>query len=561
MKKKISPLYPALTSGFIVPSIRIKELFVRAVFVLLLSMVCINADARTKKGTKKPVPKLTNFPSCKIDDYRLHGGDFVVRGTVIASVTGDTKAAIKQYEGKLQVYTEDYITNQDQVFNLKINEDGTIAQNIHIPYPMTVRIEPIDSKFICPGDTVDFTIDVDKSRNNIHIKTTGLSSEVNNYFKKVIRGNYLDPVLKEKFDEKDLGQLLGWRDKVVDALDNLVIKLNNGLPELEGASPLATDIVKTKLYSLYFEKICEKLLYYFSFQEESDEIWKKYFSFVSDREDYLMNNPLMLIACDYLFFSRVDMTVFSPFKKSIQYYPFKKDFDKADYENFLYNQREYASLSYLESRLNQMKELREGLCLTQDGILAQIVITNNVFEWADGTQYIHSSCTPDEYAEKVAALHAIVTDRTVHRIITNKYRDYVKTHELNTVDTKPVTKGDSIFQSIIDPYKGNVLFIEFWDMSCAPCRQNMIDTSPTVEAYKDKPIKWLYVTGDSHEKCNAWLNKNNVKGERIFMSNTDWGYLAEKFGILKTPFFVIIDKKGTIRTDYIHTNYLDLLNE
>ena len=41
------------------------------------------------------------------------------------------------------------------------------------------------------------------------------------------------------------------------------------------------------------------------------------------------------------------------------------------------------------------------------------------------------------------------------------------------VEDKPLTKGDSIFQRIIEPYKGNVLYVDFWELSCGPCRAGM----------------------------------------------------------------------------------------
>lgn len=57
-----------------------------------------------------------------------------------------------------------------------------------------------------------------------------------------------------------------------------------------------------------------------------------------------------------------------------------------------------------------------------------------------------------------------------------------------------MTKGDSIFQRIIEPYKGNVLYVDFWEMSCGPCRAGMLAMRDEVKANKDKPVKYLYVT-------------------------------------------------------------------
>ena len=70
-----------------------------------------------------------------------------------------------------------------------------------------------------------------------------------------------------------------------------------------------------------------------------------------------------------------------------------------------------------------------------------------------------------------------------------------------------------------------------------------------VEANKDKPVKYLYVTDDSPEKCKSFLEPNNIKGEHIHISRSEWGYLQEKFQFIGIPFVVLFDKNGNRRDD------------
>ena len=79
-----------------------------------------------------------------------------------------------------------------------------------------------------------------------------------------------------------------------------------------------------------------------------------------------------------------------------------------------------------------------------------------------------------------------------------------------------------------------------------------------VEANKDKPVKYLYVTDDSPEACKSFLEPNNIKGEHIFISRSEWGYLQEKFQFTGIPFVVRVDKKGNVREN---ATIEDLLNE
>lgn len=94
-------------------------------------------------------------------------------------------------------------------------------------------------------------------------------------------------------------------------------------------------------------------------------------------------------------------------------------------------------------------------------------------------------------------------------------------------------------------------------MSCGPCRAGMIQDREKVQAMKDKPVKFLYITYDSPENCKTWLGENNIKGEHIFITNTEWSMMQEKFNFSGIPFHVIFDKSGKL----LHNanNYEDLL--
>ena len=87
----------------------------------------------------------------------------------------------------------------------------------------------------------------------------------------------------------------------------------------------------------------------------------------------------------------------------------------------------------------------------------------------------------------------------------------------------------------------------------------MLDDRETVEALKDKPVKFLYVTSDGPEACNPWLEENNIKGEHIFITGSEWSQMQEKLNFSGIPFHVLVDKSGKVRTD--GKNYMDLLNE
>ena len=152
----------------------------------------------------------------------------------------------------------------------------------------------------------------------------------------------------------------------------------------------------------------------------------------------------------------------------------------------------------------------------------------------------------------------VITHPELIRRAVLAYRDFIKENEIKVVEDKPLTKGDSIFQRIIEPYKGNVLYIDFWEMSCGPCRGKMLSMRDEVEANKDKPVKYLYITDDTPEHCKSFLEPNNIQGEHIHITRAEWGYLQEKFQFTAIPFVVLLDKNGKLRKD---VTVEELLNE
>ena len=152
----------------------------------------------------------------------------------------------------------------------------------------------------------------------------------------------------------------------------------------------------------------------------------------------------------------------------------------------------------------------------------------------------------------------VITHPELIRRAVLTYREYVKESEANTCEDRPMTKGDSIFQRIIEPYRGNVLYVDFWQMSCGPCRALMLSMRNEVEANKDKPVKYLYITDDTPEKCRSFLEPNNIQGEHIHITPSEWGYLSEKFQFSAIPFTLIFDKDGKRRDN---TTVEELLKE
>ena len=153
------------------------------IITILLALLIIPMGMEAKKKSKKEeVPQLLNYPSATLSEYRLHGGEVVIKGRVIAN----DPQIIKSMEGRISAIMRDYIVRKEKTTLFDIKADGTFSMSLYVPYPMFVLISPLTDVYACPGDTVDVTMDTTKPsrEEGVILDGTGVSGEVSEQNKK-----------------------------------------------------------------------------------------------------------------------------------------------------------------------------------------------------------------------------------------------------------------------------------------------------------------------------------------------------------------------------------------
>jgi thiol-disulfide isomerase/thioredoxin len=532
-----------------------KKTIITILFALLIIPMGVEAK---KKSKKEEIPQLLNFPSAELSEYRLHGGNVVVQGHIVfpEEVKGEKmpQEALNQLNGRFTVIMRDYIVRKEKTSVIEFKDDATFSMNVYVPYPMQVLVYPLGTVYACPGDTINVTIDPTKRTKEEGIKFdgTGLGGEVTRLWQQ-IDDKYCKPDWSNKVYEKGPDSLMAWKDEQVAQLDELVRQMNNGLPELAGCSPLASDILRTHILAERLQHIND---YYMRGDDklhndstiDREAYWQQFYSFVGPRAKYLTDNPLLMIAGDELFFNRLEFQQFRPLHKRVMVFmPF--DYDPKTAEMIAQEKQVYSR----EFNRSAMNELHDKLHISPTDFSAQVCKLRDFFSTIEWYKNEHETIADD-----FAATMTVITHPELIRRAVLTYRDFIKENEIKAVESKPLTKGDSIFQRIIEPYKGNVLYVDFWEMSCGPCRGKMLSMRDEVEANKDKPVKYLYITDDTPEQCKSFLEPNNIKGEHIHITRVEWGYLQEKFQFTAIPFIALFDKDGKQREN---TTVQQLLEE
>lgn len=566
--------------------------FITALGVIALLLCPTNIDAKKKNEKKTEVPQMANYPSAVVSEYRLHEGDVVLKSHLIwpdsiknamnNASEEERKNTLKQAAQMINsrgvtAYIRNYILNTEKIRVLTFNDECQIDTKIHVPYPMYVYIAPFGNIYMCPGDTVDIAMDMTKRTKDeiFQFGGTGLGSEVNRITSEINR-KYLTHENYSSFTFRNASQidsLMMWRNEQIARMDSMVIKMNEGLPELKDCSPLASDIVRTHILTWYMEMIVSSYDNYpfVKGEYDRDALWRNYFDFIAPRAKHLTDNPLLMIAADHFFFNRMEFKVFEPCTKlshsiihnekgeNILKSPDPKASTLVSSEEgvkIIGSPDPEALTPFRQSLARGLQKMNDELHLSKNDFSAQVTMLSEVFYQIHNGFFNKDS---NLRAEALAAIMPHITNPDLARLAVLDYRDFIKENEMEAMANKPMTKGDSIFQRIIEPYKGNVLSVDFWSMSCGPCRGGMLSERETVEQLKNESVKFLYVTEDAPEECNPWLNENNIRGEHIFITRAEWALMQEKFTFSGIPFHVFVDKTGKVRTDV--NDYRELMDK
>lgn len=120
----------------------------------------------------------------------------------------------------------------------------------------------------------------------------------------------------------------------------------------------------------------------------------------------------------------------------------------------------------------------------------------------------------------------------------------------NTDHLKDVMDADSLFQQLIAPYKGKVIYVDFWGTWCMPCMEQMPYAAGIKKEFAGKDVVFMYFASNSPEK--SWKNvikQMNLSGENVIhyrLSNEQERLIEKKVELNGYPTYLLIAKDGKL---------------
>jgi uncharacterized protein (TIGR03435 family) len=106
-----------------------------------------------------------------------------------------------------------------------------------------------------------------------------------------------------------------------------------------------------------------------------------------------------------------------------------------------------------------------------------------------------------------------------------------------------VVHGPANPADLVEELAGNVVVLEFWGTWCVPCVQNIPHHNELVEAFADRPVRFVAITDEKRSIVETFLGERPIDGWVVLDADRS---VFSAFGILPLPAAVILAADGTI---------------
>lgn len=453
------------------------------------------------------------------------------------------------------------ITRNEETSVSSIGEDLCYVLDLNLPHPQFVYTQPFGSVFIAPGDTLEMfsTIESTPDGSGPRFKTFQGNSES-------VMINTLLPEFMKKYgrEEYKYAEAQATIEKGKDATQAVLGRWANQVNEIIADEELRQALVKSPLstfgknlmmISILTNKCIEIEDVVSDYQRKAntytqmeDGNWKidpnpdyveldlkAVYNTLLKNKELIYNNPLAL--CESSQWVFVNRTLFGPLLHSWE--------DYTD-EDGVERQRHC-------DRYGMAGTFMNDLYLSQD-IVSRMEATIKDIKF--GKLGESQNATLDFLSDAVGESLAGIQNVKVAQNIVEEYRKFVKATETaaaEDIGNNWTEEQTALWNKIVSPYKGYTLFLDFWGMNCGPCRSGMMSQKKLVEEMKDEKAKFLYITTE-HQKSSAekWMTENNIKGEHIYITKTEWEQFKAMINFSAIPHGVLVSKEGKLIEQDFH---------
>ena len=205
----------------------------------------------------------------------------------------------------------------------------------------------------------------------------------------------------------------------------------------------------------------------------------------------------------------------------------------------------------LKSMMPIQKQLLDSLNIRPD--LKELVLTHNAIQTMKST-------ASEANESMLQVIHENVTEPYLLSFFNQenqKFIDYKKqiaeSKSTSLQDNRPLaklTKGEDIFENIVAPFRGKIVYIDVWGTWCGACISEMSNVPAMKKALANEDIVYLYLCNNSADE--AWridLKRFKLEGDNCIHYNLPKNQqvaLEKYLGVSGYPTYHLVDRQGRL---------------
>lgn len=121
--------------------------------------------------------------------------------------------------------------------------------------------------------------------------------------------------------------------------------------------------------------------------------------------------------------------------------------------------------------------------------------------------------------------------------------------------------GETLLPSLLAPYRGKAVLIDFWATWCAPCRKSFKVMRPLRKKLASAPVVYLYLTGPSSPELVWRTMLEEIPGIHYRLTEEQWKYLCETYHIKGIPAYLVVNPDGNVAYTHVGFPGIDILQD